>query len=501
MRRSPRPAVRSVAIIILTGVLLFSTAAPAFAAMSHAMVMYRAEKWAALKIPYSQSAYRTFEGVSTGYSSGWRTDCSGFVSMSWNTFRPGYSTRTLKQTANQITKEQLRPGDALVAYDYHAVIFGGWADAEHTEFWEYQMGSSVGPGDGTGIRIENYPGSSPPGKPYIPYRLKGITGYIDYPAFTEPVQGSSRYSTAVAASRSAFATGTVDTVIIASGSNWPDALGASALAGAVDGPVLLTAPGSLPYEVLVEISRLGAHEAIVVGGVPAVSEAVFSALDGLSSVTATRLAGDDRYSTAAAIANETARRLDVDGDYDGTVFITTGANFPDALAASPLAAKSGWPIILTETATLSDEASAAIAAIGAETAIILGGTPAVGAPVATALGSMLGTGNVARLAGPNRYDTALRIADYGRTECGLGLTSLAIATGTNYPDGLAGGVMAGRNGSVLLLTPPEWLDSDVKSLLAANKAGIGKPRILGGPLAVTPMAREQIALALGARVQ
>ncbi|KAF0209450.1 MAG: cell wall-binding repeat-containing protein [Actinomycetota bacterium] len=497
MHRSPRPALRSVAVVTLALVMAFATASPAFAAMSRSLVMQRAQTWVDFVIPYSQSAYRDMSNNAVGFSSGWRTDCSGFVSMSWNTFKPGYSTRTLQQTSTRITKEALQPGDALIAYNYHAVIFGGWADAERTQFYEYQMGSEVASGDGTGMHIEEYPGYSPPDRPYYPYRLNGITENIDYAGHIEPIEGMTRYSTALAASRSAFATGSAGTVIVASGDNWPDALGASALAGAVGGPVLLTRPDSLPAEVSSEIARLGAHEVIVVGGTGAVSAKVFRALDDLASVTPTRVAGGDRYSTAARVARETVRRLKLRGPYDGTVFITTGTNFPDALAASSLAAKSGWPILLTQSGTLSSDTSAAIAAIGASSAIILGGTAPVSASIEASLVADMGSSEVTRVAGINRYDTAFRIAEYGMTNCGLGVAGVAIATGTDFPDALAGGVMAGRGGTLLLLTPPGSLDPDVAELLLQRAAEVGVPRVLGGTSAVRPIVREAIALALG----
>lgn len=499
MNRSPRPALRSVATIALTAAVLLSTASPAFAAMSRSLVMSRAQHWVDLTIPYSQSVYRDLDGKSVGFGSGWRTDCSGFVSMSWNTFKPGYSTRTLQQTSTRITKEALQPGDALVSYNYHAVIFGGWADPERTTYYQYQMGSEAveGDGDGTRMRIAPYPSWWwPADRPYYPYRLNGITENFDYSQSITPIEGTNRYGTAVAASRSAFATGSAETVIIASGGNWPDALGASALAGAVGGPVLLTRPDTLPAEVSREIARLGAHEIIVVGGTPAVSAKVLLALDSLQSVTATRIAGSDRYATASLVARETVRRLRLSGGYDGTVFVTTGVNFPDALAASPLAAKSGWPILLTKPENLSRDTSAAIAAINANRAIVLGSASAVSTSTVAALVATLGESQVTRVAGRNRYETGYKIATYGMSTCGLGLASMAIATGENFPDALAGGVMAARGDTLLLLTPSTRLDSSVAALLRANAAAVGSPRVLGSKTAVLPIVREAIALSL-----
>ncbi|TDB37967.1 MAG: cell wall-binding repeat-containing protein [Actinobacteria bacterium] len=501
MFRSPRPAARFSAVVALTLVMALGAASPAFAAMSRSLVMARAQRWVDLAIPYSQTTYRDLDGKVVSYGSGYRTDCSGFVSMAWNTFKPGYSTRTLNQTATRITKEALQPGDALVAYNYHAVIFGGWANPERTKFYEYQMGSVVdtATGDGTGMRIETYPGPSPKDSPYIPYRLNGITENIDYSGSIEPIEGADRYKTAVAASRSAFTTGSAGTVVIASGENWPDALGASALAGAVGGPVLLTKPDALPAAVAAEIARLGAREAIVVGGEPAVSASVFRQLDALASVSATRVAGTDRYATSARIAEETVRRAGLRSrGYTGTVFVTTGANFPDALAASPLAAKSVWPIVLTRPGDgLSQDASASIAKIRANRALVLGSASAVSTSTKADLVGMLGEDRVVRLAGYSRYDTGFEIAKYGLANCGLTINGTAIATGANFPDALAGGVMAARHNTVLMLTPPGWLSANVADLLVQNAASAGKPRVLGGPTVLKPIVREAIALALG----
>src|SRR5660398_121778 len=77
---------------------------------------------------------------------------------------------------------------------------------------------------------------------------------------------------------------------------------------------------------------------------PAVSAAVASQIDAISGVSVERISGPNRYDTAIAVA---ARTIAVLGDaYDGTAFVATGMNFPDALGASPLAAAKGWPIYL-----------------------------------------------------------------------------------------------------------------------------------------------------------
>ncbi|MDO8881325.1 MAG: cell wall-binding repeat-containing protein, partial [Coriobacteriia bacterium] len=144
---------------------------------------------------------------------------------------------------------------------------------------------------------------------------------------TTAVAGADRIATAIAAAKVAFPSG-AGTVVIATARNWPDALGGAALAGAVDGPILLTEPTALPSTVAQAISDLGASKAIILGGTAAVSSgvqtALGTALGGAGNVT--RIDGADRYETARKVAAETVKRL---GTFSGTAFIATGANFPD----------------------------------------------------------------------------------------------------------------------------------------------------------------------------
>ena len=89
------------------------------------------------------------------------------------------------------------------------------------------------------------------------------------------------------------------------GANFPDALGAGALAGAYDAPVLLVPPkGMLPSSVAAEVARLGAARAIVLGGTGAVSDAMASQVRTALAPgrTLTRYGGANRYATARLAA-------------------------------------------------------------------------------------------------------------------------------------------------------------------------------------------------------
>lgn len=313
----------------------------------------------------------------------------------------------------------------------------------------------------------------------------------DVPLVVTPVAGADRYTTAIEASKKAYPTGLdpagAKTVVIATGANWPDALGGASLAGALDGPILLTPTNSIPSTVMSEIDRLDAEKAVIVGGPPAVSVIVENALKAkLGSSNVERLSGDNRYATANAVA---ARVITLAGaGFGGDAFIATGANFPDSLAASPIAAAGMRPLYLVApTATSAPALPGAVVRVA-----ILGSTGAVNANVESSLKTKLGDANVVRLGGASRYDTAVLIATYGVDEAGLSWDGVAIATGTNFPDALGGGVLQGKTGSVMLLTDPKALSTPTRTALVAHAAGIYEVRYFGSVSAVSQAVRDAI---------
>lgn len=120
------------------------------------------------RIGYSQSAT----------TNGYRDDCSGFVSAAWGLDGPGLNTYGLmgSSVSHQITKDDLQPGDALIAGD-HVVLFGGWADSSHTKYIALEDNGS----QGTVSHVIPYPYYSGDaahersiGQPYLPYRRNGL---------------------------------------------------------------------------------------------------------------------------------------------------------------------------------------------------------------------------------------------------------------------------------------------------------------------------------------
>lgn len=305
------------------------------------------------------------------------------------------------------------------------------------------------------------------------------------------IQGSNRFATNVAVSQAAFPNG-ADVVLIATGANWPDALGGATLAAAAGGPILLAGRDGLPSVVLSEIRRLGATRAIILGGESAVGAAVERTLRSeLASVS--RIGGSSRYDTAAAIARASVKTLGA--SYDGTVLLATGSNFADALAVSPITAAKGWPLLIVGPGGISD-LQPRLDALGVNEIVVLGGTNAVPASVEAALKARYGSGQVTRLNGANRYATSSAIANWAVNDAGLQWDDVAIATGENFPDALAGGVLQGLDGSVLLLTPGTYLHADTRLSLAGNRADISSVKYFGGQTAVSQTVRNSVVSAL-----
>ncbi len=311
-----------------------------------------------------------------------------------------------------------------------------------------------------------------------------------------PVEGKDRYATAIAAADIVYP-GIMPsgpdgnrTVVLASGENWPDALAASGLAGAHRAPLLLTKSTSLPTTVAQKIASLGANRVIIVGGTAAVSDAVATAagqaVGGASRVS--RIAGSHRYATANAIA---AATVAVPGRtaWDGTAFVATGDNFPDALAVAPLAADKGYPLYLAAPTGISDATLAAMKAAGVKRVYLLGGTAAV-SPLTESRIAGTGISVAGRWAGSDRFATGRVIAE-NSLNSGLTAREVALATGRNFPDALAGGVMQGLTGSIMVLTESTRLHAQAEAVLAANVSSIHEIRFVGGLSALAQDVRDR----------
>lgn len=291
---------------------------------------------------------------------------------------------------------------------------------------------------------------------------------LDASHWSNRLAGSSRYDTAVAISKAGWSS--ASTVIIATGTDFPDALAGGPLAYKENAPILLTKGDALHPAAAAEIRRLKPGKAILLGSNGALSATVEQQVGQLVN-SVERIGGKTRYETAALIAKKITSDRAV---------VSNGQNFPDVLSVSPYAAKNGIPILLTRTGTLPAETKAALA--GKDSTIVTGGTSAVSNAVMAQLPG------AKRYGGTSRYDTG-KLINQGLP---MGKQKAFIATGTNFPDALAGSVLAAKKDAPILLTAANSIPSPTKSLLPSYPAY----SIFGSKGAITPNVKFEVDLQL-----
>jgi len=127
-------------------------------AITRDSVIARAQLWVNDPVPYSQSKYHD----------GYRTDCSGYASMVWQTDGFSWSTSTMHSVSHPITKEELKPGDVMLKAGSHVRVFYDWADDAHTTYVAYEQTTP-----NTKSSIKGFDADIADG--YKPYRYNKIT--------------------------------------------------------------------------------------------------------------------------------------------------------------------------------------------------------------------------------------------------------------------------------------------------------------------------------------
>lgn len=170
--------------------------------------------------------------------------------------------------------------------------------------------------------------------------------------------------------------GRSNTVIVATGTNFADALSISPYSYATGSPVILCDPSTgLSEDALTKIRNGGYTNAVIVGGKNAVSTSVENQLKQNGVATIKRLAGETRFETSQLIADfELSQQLGfgVDG-----IALATGLNFPDALAAGPVAGRKLTPLLLVDSGASSASQWLSAHANDISGALIVGGENAV----------------------------------------------------------------------------------------------------------------------------
>jgi len=155
--------------------------------------------------------------------------------------------------------------------------------------------------------------------------------------------------------------------------------------------------------------------------------------------------------------------------------LATGADFPDALAAGPAAARIGGAVLLTAGSALP-QAIMGYLDTTATTAYAIGGPAAAADPAATPI------------VGADRYATAAAVA----TEFFPAATMAGVATAATFPDALSGGAQLARAGAPLLLSSPDNLGASTTSYLSGARGTLATTHMYGGTAALSDAVAAQL---------
>lgn len=289
------------------------------------------------------------------------------------------------------------------------------------------------------------------------------------------IKGDDRYQTALEISKNAY--DKAESLVIASGENYPDGIFAGPFANTLNSPLLLTARDQLAPGIREELQRLGTKKIYLVGGERSISNGVENELRSLGYETE-RIAGDNRYETAKEIGRKTIEVLGLDYSGDRAIIVNE-TNFADALTAAPY---------MSSYRERTNYYAAFVPYYGhfgldskpmPEFSYVIGGKASV--PEAE---------NEIRHGGDNRYDTALEVAKAYRHNLGQNKTRLVLVDGTNFVDALAGGSFAYDKNAAILLTRPDEMPEGLLEYI--KEENIEEVIIIGGDSSVSEEIEKQI---------
>ncbi|WP_052037868.1 cell wall-binding repeat-containing protein [Clostridium drakei] len=289
---------------------------------------------------------------------------------------------------------------------------------------------------------------------------------------TTRITGSSKYGTADVIAEKGWTQ--ADTVVIASGVDFPDGLCAGPIAKKYNAPILLASATGLSDETLSEITKLKAKKAVIIGGEGAVPSSTETQLNGIGITSIQRIGGTDRYNTSVLAAEQL--------DKPSAVVVTSGENFPDSLSISAIASQLGMPIIIASKDGLSDEAISYIKNSGATKTYIAGGNGVLSSSIENQVP------NPTRLSGEDRYATNLAVLNQFASS--LKFENVYLATGDDFADALVGSELAAQTQSPVVLTNNS-LTSGISKYLAEHMQSSTKVVAIGDNNAVADSLIEK----------
>lgn len=298
---------------------------------------------------------------------------------------------------------------------------------------------------------------------------------------TERIAGADRFDNAVMASEAAFSAG-VPVVYITNGLNWPDALSAGPAAAHEGGPLLLTAPSSIPAVLDGELRRLQPQRIVVVGGPASVSDQVLAQLKAYSP-SVSRIGGADRFEVSRAVSTEVfGSRVP-----SRTMLVATGSNFSDALSAGAVAARIDAPVVLINTGgdRIDDVTRSFLFGADLEQLTAVGGPAVISDDFVDQLGYFTKWGGAGRYGGADRFavNRALNGGGQGQYPFVEWQQTAYLVSARNYPDAMSATTLAASQNARVYLSEPTCVPQQTLDLIRGSH--INKVVLIGGPASLS----------------
>lgn len=259
---------------------------------------------------------------------------------------------------------------------------------------------------------------------------------------------------------------TVDTVILATTVNYPDAIIAAPASVKFGAPVLFTEQESIPQETLDTLASLNPKTVVIVGGPFVVKQAVEDSLKG-KGYNVVRLWGYTQYGTAVEIA----KFFWPDGIEKAVIVYDTlkapaEDNTKELLAAKVIATREKIPIFLVPADGLPDEVNSTLVLLGARKVVIVGSRAAT-------IEAKLKDFVVEKIAGKDDEET-LEKANLVRDK-------VVIAAVADFRHAVAASVEPNGHAAVLLVSSESQITRTVNKVLGMTNVTevkvVGKPEL------------------------
>lgn len=292
---------------------------------------------------------------------------------------------------------------------------------------------------------------------------------------TERLAGNNRYATSAKISQKYFKS--ADTVVLASGKNNADALVSASFANLKKAPILLTDTYSTDDSVVREIERLKAKNVIIVGGASSVGHSVETNMKS-KGYNVRRLSGATRYETSAMIAQEVK-----DATGSNKAILINGSKEADALTVSSLATKQDLPVIMAKSNGIDRSVKDKLDSWNLKEIYVVGGEGSLPNSVV----DKAKASNKKRIAGRDRYQTAMKIAE----ESYPNADRYMIANAYNPIDALSAGAVTAKANMPILLVNKANIPQGVRTKLDKKAKGV---ILLGGENTITTNILNNISL-------